>query len=476
MPEPELSTPGRTRLTPVQWIICIVAIVGFAFDIYELLMLPLIVRPALLELAGHGVVPGTPEFGMHVGRLFYIPAVAGGLFGLLGGWLIDRLGRRRVLVWSVMIYSLSPLGAAFSTTVNQLLFFRCTTFIGVSVEFVAAVAWLAELFPDPKQREKVLGFTQAFSSFGGIMIAFANGLIISYADQLPALGNVLGTIDDPHAPWRYTLVTGLIPAIPIMLLLPFLPESPMWQQKHAAGTLKRPRIRELFSPELRRTTLVTTLMFAMCYGAAFGALQQIPRIIPGVPEVKQEIAEKTRDVTDEKQKARIRGLTIQANAANITKVQELGGLVGRVLLAFLIVLIVSRRRVIRLFQVPGLVLMPVVFVYAATTNINYFYIGAFLAGLLTVGQFSFWGNYLPRVYPLHLRGTGQSFAANIGGRMFGTFFAMISATIAVQDFVPGKSPAVKLAYTAAAVGFAVYLVGFIASFWLPEPETEELPE
>ena len=49
----------------------------------------------------------------------------------------------------------------------MLLFFRCTTFIGVCVEFVAAVAWLAELFPEPKQRETVLGYTQAFSSIGG---------------------------------------------------------------------------------------------------------------------------------------------------------------------------------------------------------------------------------------------------------------------------------------------------------------------
>ena len=49
-------------------------------------------------------------------------------------------------------------------------------FIGVCVEFVAAVAWLAELFPDPKQREKVLGYTQAFSSIGGLLVAVANGI------------------------------------------------------------------------------------------------------------------------------------------------------------------------------------------------------------------------------------------------------------------------------------------------------------
>lgn len=82
------------RLTAQQWLICFIAVVGFSFDIYEILMLPLIVRPALLELTG--AVPGSPEFQMWVGRLFYIPAFAGGIFGLLGGYLTDRLGRRRV--------------------------------------------------------------------------------------------------------------------------------------------------------------------------------------------------------------------------------------------------------------------------------------------------------------------------------------------------------------------------------------------
>ena len=42
---------------------------------------------------------------MWVGRLFYIPAVAGGIFGLLGGYLTDRLGRRRVLTFSILLYA-----------------------------------------------------------------------------------------------------------------------------------------------------------------------------------------------------------------------------------------------------------------------------------------------------------------------------------------------------------------------------------
>jgi len=99
------------------------------------------------------------------------------------------------------------------------------------------------------------------------------------------------------------------------------------------------------------------------------------------------------------------------------------------------------------------------------------YIGIFLAGLLTVGQFSFWGNYLPRVYPLHLRGTGESFAANIGGRMIGTSFAWVTQTLATTNFMPGEGEA-KLSYTAAIVGTTVYVVGLILSFFLPEPPPE----
>src|SRR6188474_905220 len=168
----------QSRLTATQWLICIIAAIGFAFDIYELLMLPLIVRPALLELTG--AAPGTPQFERYVGLLFYLPALFGGIFGLLGGYLTDCLGRRRVLTWSILLYAFSAFAAGFSTSLPMLLFLRCTTFIGVCVEFVAAVAWLAELFPHPRQREKVLGITQAFSSLGGFMVAFANGLAIDW--------------------------------------------------------------------------------------------------------------------------------------------------------------------------------------------------------------------------------------------------------------------------------------------------------
>jgi MFS family permease len=450
---------SQSRLTPLQWLVCTIAAIGFAFDIYEILMLPLILRPALLELTG--AAPGSPEFQYWFGLLFYVPAIAGGIFGLLGGYLTDLFGRRRVLTFSILIYALSAFASGFATSVQMLLVLRCFVFVGVCVEFVAAVAWLAELFPEHARREKVLGYTQAFSSFGGLLVATINGWLVTYAASLPAIDLFGFSVADPHAPWRYTLMSGVLPAIPLILIRPFLPESPVWAQKKAAGTLKRPSIAALFTPELRRTTLVTTLMFAMAYGAAFGAIQQIPQIVPGLPEV--------RELT-EGLKPPQAGQINQKTASDVTKVQEIGGLVGRFILAMLTVRIVSRRTLIRMFQVPGLIAMPIVFAYCATTSLDLLYPAIFIAGMLTVGQFSFWGNYLPRVYPVHLRGTGESFAANIGGRLLGTSFAYLTATLAVTSdraYAP-----TKMALVAAGVGFSVYLVGFVASFWLPEPKEE----
>jgi nitrate/nitrite transporter NarK len=436
------------KLTPQQWLICTIAALGFAFDIYEVLMAPLVVGPAIAELTG--ARPGTADFNYWVGLFFWVPAIVGGAFGLLGGYLTDRFGRRRVLVWSILLYAFSAFAAGYSTSIEMLLILRSTTYIGVFVEFVAAVAWIAELFDDPKQREAALGYTQAFSSAGGLMVTAAYAIAVTYANSFPE-------IHGGHSPWRYTLISGVIPALPLIIIRPFLPESPAWQQKRLAGTLRRPSLAALFTPELRRTTIVTTIMFAFAYGAAFGAIQQMPRIVPGLPEV-----------------AGLPGPQQQQTAAGVQAFQEVGGLVGRFILAFLALRFVSRRRLIHIFQVPGLVVVPFVFAVAGTSDLQWAQWGMFLAGLFTVAQFSFWGNYLPRVFPTHLRGTGEGFAANIGGRMLGTGFAFVTTHLA--NITPGDSGPERLAYAAAIVGFGVYLGGFIASWWLPEPKGDALPE
>ncbi len=513
MSAPVPSHADPLRMTGTQWLICVIAAIGFAFDTYELLMMPLILRPALKELANITPADGAP-WVLWSTLMFYVPAMCGGIFGLLGGYLTDRFGRRRVLTWSILLYAFSAFAAGFSTSLPMLLFFRTTTFIGVCVEFVAAVAWLAELFDNSIQREKVLGYTQVYSSFGGLLVAFASGLILQNLKSLPEiimpgfLNFLGGQIGDSHAAWRYTLMSGIIPAIPLIVIRPFLPESPKWSQKKEEGTLRRPSIAELFSPQLLQTTLVTTAMVACSYGVAFGAIQQIPQIVAGIDAVKDEIQEKTKTLkesdaandpdpekAEKKFKAAVGRLAAQIRqekAAEYTKAQEVGGLVGRFGLAALVVLFASRRSLLRVFLIPGMILTPLIFMGFAqghettwfTKNIEMipgfhgFHIsllglGIFVAGLFTVAQFSFWGNYLPHAYPMHLRGTGESFAANIGGRMVGTAFFGVTQNIALQSFVPGASPEAKTACVAACVAGSLFFINLVLSFFLPEPKPQQ---
>ena len=78
------------------------------------------------------------------------------------------------------------------------------------------------------------------------------------------------------------------------------------------------------------------------------------------------------------------------------------------------------------------------------------------------------------MYPTYLRGTGESFAANVGGRMIGTTAALLTTSLVAS--MPGATPPVKLAYAAALVGTAAYVIGFASSWWLPEPKKEDLPD
>ena len=439
---------AAARLRPVEWLICAVAALGFAFDLYEVLVLPLVLRPALASLGS--LAPGDPAFDHWVGLLFYVPALIGGAFGLLGGYLTDRLGRRRVLVWSIGVYTVSAFAASQATTLPQLLVFRCTTIVGVSVEYLAAVAWLAELFPNPRQRQSVLGYTQAAVALGGLMATGAYYVAVTYGEHLPAIR--MG-----HEAWRYTLLFGLAPAIPLVLIRPFLPESPVWQERRALGTLKRPSVAELFRPALRTTTLITTLLYACVYAIPFGVLQQTPRIVPGLPEVH--------------------GLTPRELEQTVGRVQfigELGTMAGRMLFAFLVVRITSQRRLLRVFLVPGVIAFSSVYFYAATHSLVLLQYGIFVAALCMNGPLSFWWNYWPRVYPVHVRGTGEGFAHNVGGRMLGTFAAVVTTEFAA--LMPGAGAAHRLAYAAAIVAVAVYTVSLIASAWLPEPRSDRLPD
>jgi len=541
------AVPPPRQWTPVTWLIVIIACVGFAYDTYTLLVMPLVAQPALSELEHldpftDGGFAAIRNWGA---TIIFVSAGCGGVFGLLGGYLTDRFGRQRVLLWSILLSTAGGVGSGFATDIPALhlsggwvlLICRCAAFIGVCVEFVAAVAWLAELFPNPKQRERVLGYTQVFASLGGMLVAAAYYVVTNYYQSWPA---IYGVVEDQ---WRYALISALIPALPLLLIRPFLPESPVWKQKRAAGTLRRPSVLELFRPEYRRATIVTALLFTCSFGVAFGAIQLTPQLVPGLvkdlnllgpkraaygatqdpaamAKLKKDAEETTaalatkpddpvlKDKADKAKKVYGMALGLSKDAGkqgavkkdieNMLKrqeqerdtmqwYQETGGLVGRFVLAFFATIIVSRRLLLWMFQIPALIIVPLVFFFPAAGKLDPSYNlmvcqwGIALASFFVIAQFSFWGNYLPRIYPTHLRGTGESFAANVGARMFGTSAQALTSYVMAPllvSIIPmlATDRTGNTAYAAAATAALLMVVGVLLTCWLPQPKEEVAQE
>src|SRR5882724_7267848 len=116
-----MNSPGSVqKLNLTAWLILIIASIGFLFDTYELLMTPLVAVPAIAELLQ--LPPNNPIVIRWFGNLLWISALCGGIFGMLGGWLIDRFGRKTIMAASIFVYSLSPFAAAYSTSLAMFVF------------------------------------------------------------------------------------------------------------------------------------------------------------------------------------------------------------------------------------------------------------------------------------------------------------------------------------------------------------------
>jgi hypothetical protein len=213
-------------------------------------------------------------------------------------------------------------------------------------------------------------------------------------------------------------------------------------------------------------------------GAEFKQLgEELDRLCAEHPEAKVTLVEREKllkQLGDNRQKQEPLDKAVKARANSAQLWQEMGGLAGRIVLAVLVVMAVARRTLLRIFLIPGLAAVPLTYFslyHGGGDALNW---GIAACGLLVVAQFSYFGEFLPKVFPLHLRGTGGSFATNVGGRMLGTSAAFLTTNV-VAPLMPGASTFDKVALAAGVVGTAVFFIGLLLSFFLPEPPPETLP-
>jgi hypothetical protein len=242
--------------------------------------------------------------------------------------------------------------------------------------------------------------------------------------------------------------------LPLAVLRPFLPESPLW---HQARNQRRPSPGELWQPGARRRLVVIIVLVACTLSIPYGALQHVPRIVPGIVHGTAATAREVQQVV-----------------SAVFTIQELGSVTGRLLFAALVIRVVSRRRLLRWFAAPCLIACTTMAFVAVHEGVAVFAATVFCAQALFNGMHSFWGNYLPRVFPTRLRGTGESIALNLGGRVIAVTAALLTTQLA--NVTPGDIPPLRLAYAAGITTTLVLVAAVVGSYWLAEPASDQLPQ
>jgi MFS family permease len=218
---------------------------GWMLDAMDVVLYSLV----LAELMRH--------FGMSkatAGLLNSLTLAASAVGGLLFGFVADRIGRTRALMISILTYSFTTAACGLSTTVVALAILRFLVGLGMGGEWGTGAALIAETWR-AEHRGKALGVMQSSYAIG----------------EMIAVGVVFLVL--PRFGWRTVFFVGILPALIVFWILHSVPESEIWRK---TGRGRRPSLARLWQKDLRRDTLVATIMNAFGMFGYWGLFTWIP--------------------------------------------------------------------------------------------------------------------------------------------------------------------------------------------------------
>jgi putative MFS transporter len=183
--------------------------VGFAcfFDLYDIflggVLAAVLAEQWNLGTGGKALVISSGFAGMFFGAIIL-------------GTLADYLGRRRMFLLNLMIYSGFTLAAAFSPSLAWLAIFRFCAGIGLGAELTLADSYMSEILPR-QVRGRYIAWAYTLGFMGVPLAAFIGGRFVAGEDLL---------IDG----WRWLLVVGSLGAVIVFFMRRSLPESPRWHE------------------------------------------------------------------------------------------------------------------------------------------------------------------------------------------------------------------------------------------------------
>lgn len=211
--------------TPRQWRAFVAAYVGWMLDVMDLIIFSMVIGYVITEFDSDR---GT------AGLVVSFTLLASAFGGVLFGFIADRVGRTRSMMFSILCYSVGTMLCGLSTDMGTLLAARIVVGLGVGGEWGAGAALVTETWPAEK-RGRVMAWVQSAFAAG-----YATAAIIA-AVFVPTLG------------WRWAFFFGVVPALFAFWVRRNTEESEVWTNQtrrntfaESVSTLFRRHPREFF--------------------------------------------------------------------------------------------------------------------------------------------------------------------------------------------------------------------------------------
>ncbi len=392
------------------------------FDGLEMGVFPLIARPALLQMQPATGGPVDVFIGHWMGIInasFLVGAATG---GIVFGWLGDRLGRVRAMTLSILFYSMFTALTYFAQAPWHIAITRFLAALGMGGEWSLGVALVMEIWPE-KHRPLLAGVIGASCNAGFLLIALIGA-----------------TFSVTQTSWRWVALIGAGPALFTFFLRLFVPESARWQ--HSTKAAPAQPLREIFAPNLRKTTLLATLFCGIALLVTWGVVQWLPAW-----------ADQLVSGANPKAKAYAQALSAFGSVVGCLVGSWLGAKLGRRPAYFVMCL-------------TSLIACAILFRGISTYGGPFLFM-VFVVGALTAAFYGWTPLYLPELFPTRMRATGQGLAYNAGRIIAAVGTLQMGALMKQFDGSYAR---------AGSVISLIYILGMIVIWFAPETKDRPLPE
>ena len=186
-------------------------------------------------------------------------ALIGCLLGaILSGAMSDRFGRKRLLLCSGLLFSVSAIGTAMAWTFSWYTVFRIVGGVGIGLASNLSPMYIAEISP-AKWRGRFVSVNQLTIVIGVLLAQVANWLI-SLCDPAelplnPTFEQILATWNGQSG-WRWMFAAEAVPALAFFVLMLTVPESPRWLIKNGKNDLAESVLLRVGGPEYARVEML----------------------------------------------------------------------------------------------------------------------------------------------------------------------------------------------------------------------------